>query len=793
MRFNPLLLLAFLLISVFSSAQTVKVEGRIILAESDDILGSLTVLSLPDSTLMKGSYVDSTYFSVSFDSHGQSNFLLKLKVFNYQDTLLSFSVSDTLISMGELTLTPTLLEEVEASYRKPMYERTMDGITVNVDGTNLQTLSNLFEVLKASPKINSPDNETIQIMGKGTPLILIDKQAIISMDELRAVPASQIQRIEIITNPSAKYRAQSRGGGVIEVYTKNFHLEGYNMTVSLDGGINTQKNPSAGLSLGLSVKKKKFSFNANLGGSLRRNLSQSTTLATTSDGSERSYNSNYRGESWWSWHNLNLKSSYTINEQQSLTAGLRSFGGLGGDDMQNSTQYSELGSPLSQQDQSTQLDYVWLNNTAFLKYTLKTDTSGSSLDINVNYLLKINDARTRTESTFENAVNGSSSQFTRKNTSVDRPNIGEMNIDYEHVFDTSGWKLNVGGAYSILRNGKSLDQYQQFGEEWVIDPLYTNSYDYQEQVAGVYAEVGKMWKVIGFRVGIRGEYTYLNGYSNSLQKKFIDSSYLLPFPSASLLLKPNDKLSFTLSYQSGINRPSFNKYDPFVRIVDSLSIEFGNPYLKPEREQSIGLEIDLFGRYNIGFRYSDKRNPFSTISLINASSFLVSSTPWNARSVQDLTFEFGVPIEAKWVKGWTSIWGSYSKYIFGPEFKRSPFLSLNYGLYSRLTFILPKKIELTNSLHLSQYATDDFVVKPQVYWDLRFTKKFKDSDFQIYLNIGNIVPQKTRTTAYSGNFQVYTESQFNFTTFQLGIFYKFGKLKQAANILDSESSQSGRI
>lgn len=793
MRYNSFLLFLFLLISGFNSAQTVRLEGRIALAQTEEILGSLTVLSLPDSSLVKGSYVDSTYFSVHFNSNGQTNFMLKMKVFNYVDTLISFTVSDSLVSLGELTLTPTQLEEVEASFRKPMYERTLDGITVNVDGTNLQTLNNLFEVLKASPKINSPDNETIQIMGKGTPLILIDKQAIISMDELRAVPASQIQRIEIITNPSAKYRAQSRGGGVIEVYTKNFHLEGYNMTVSADGGINTQKNPSAGMSLGLSLKKKKFSFNANLGASANKNRSESITLATTSDGSERSYSTNYEGNSWWSWHNLNLKTSYTINDQQSITGGIRSYGGLGNDRMESSILYSEFGSSLSEQNQSTRLNYLWLNNSAFIKYTLKTDSIGSSLDINLNYLLKIDDVQVRTESAFENTINGSSSQFMRKNASVDRPNVGELTIDYEHLFDTSGWKLNVGGAYSLLRNGKSIDQYEQLGEEWVLDPLFTNSYDYQEHVAGIYAEVGKMWKFLGFRIGIRGEYTYLNGYSNSLQKEFIDSSYLLPFPSASFILKPNDKLGLTLSYQSSINRPSFNKYDPFVRIVDSLTIEFGNPYLKPEREHSIGLEIDLFGRYNISFRYSDRRNPFSTISLINSSSFLVSSTPWNARSMQDLSFEAGIPIEEKWLKGWTSLWGAYSKYIYSPEFQRSPFTSLNFGLYSRLTFVLPKKIELTNSVYFSQYATGDFVVKPQIYWGLRFTKKFTESDFQIYLDFDNIVPQITRTTAYSGNFQVYTESQFNFTTFRLGFFYKFGKLKQGTDIIDSESSQSGRI
>jgi outer membrane receptor for ferrienterochelin and colicin len=150
------------------------------------------------------------------------------------------------------------LEQVDIVFKKEMFKRTMDGINVNVEGTSLQNLTNLFEVLKASPKITSPDNERIEIIGRGSPLILVDRQAIISNDELKAIPADQIERIEIITNPSAKYRAQGSGSGVIEVYTKNFHLEGYNMTVRSQAGINTQLQPNAGLNLGLSLKKKKF-------------------------------------------------------------------------------------------------------------------------------------------------------------------------------------------------------------------------------------------------------------------------------------------------------------------------------------------------------------------------------------------------------------------------------------------------------------------------------------------------------------------------------------------------------
>ncbi|MBK9591951.1 MAG: hypothetical protein IPO32_10730 [Crocinitomicaceae bacterium] len=210
---------------------------------------------MPDSSLIKGSYIDSTYFSIEFNAVAGQDYYVKISLAGYADTLIPFKAKPELITLETVKFSASTLTTVDIVFKKPEFVRTMDGIKINVQGTTLQTLTSLFDVLTASPKITSPDGEKIEIIGKGSPLILIDRQPIISNDELKAIPASVVESIEIITNPSAKYKGQGSANGVIEVYTKNFALEGYNMNISSSGGINTQLKPTASFSAGINVKR----------------------------------------------------------------------------------------------------------------------------------------------------------------------------------------------------------------------------------------------------------------------------------------------------------------------------------------------------------------------------------------------------------------------------------------------------------------------------------------------------------------------------------------------------------
>ncbi|MDX2359298.1 MAG: outer membrane beta-barrel protein [Crocinitomicaceae bacterium] len=791
MRFSYFLF--FLLFPCSIYAQNAEIKVTIQADSLPDNIGKVLFFSLPDSTLLKGSYIENNSASAMVSASIDDSMYVVIRVPEFLEESKAFKITGPVVDLGTISLRKNLdLEEVQASYSKPIFERTMDGISVNVRGTTLEQLNTLFDVLKASPRLTSPDDESIEIIGFGSPLILIDRQPIMSMDELKAVPANQVERIEIITSPSAKYKAQGSGNGVIEIYTNNFTLEGYRATIDLNGGVSTQLKPVARVNLGLSFKKKKFTMNGHLGINYSSSLRNGVTEGISDDGSF-GFHSSYENNRDAMWQYYNVKMSYSIRPEHRITIGANGHGSRSNNENLTTRDYFSNDSITLHKSESTNSGYKWFRNSAFLNYTWETDTFGSVFEININYLNKVDDENITNLSDFVDLSDNSTSEFNTRILSSDRPNIGELRVNYEHYFDTTRWKLSVGGSYSLLINGKVYDRELGSNELWTVDPQFSNSYDYQEDIGALFAEVSKKWEKFGFRLGVRGEYTKLDGYSKSLQKQFMDSSFFQLFPNVSLLFEPTDTIGIKLYYNSGISRPEFSNYDPFIRIHDSLSVSYGNPYLKSALEHSFGLEFDLFNAYNITLSYSIVEQPLSTISFVNDTSFVSENTPWNARKKEMISASIGVPLELKWLSGWFSLWTDYSKYQFTEEFNRPTFYNLAYGFYSYVTFKLPKEFSILNRLSMYKWGNDQTTTKANFHWGIRLTKKFNNGDIRIFAEVSNILPTKNRYDRRSSNYTTSTSVQNNYTSFKLGFFYKFGRLKAAANIQESSSGQSDRL
>ncbi|UKN01334.1 outer membrane beta-barrel protein [Paracrocinitomix mangrovi] len=786
------LAIILVVLSSISFGQQLRVTGILAADDLSAKLGQITIHSLPDSSLRKGTYIDSSNFSLLMDRNGGTEFYAKLKLDGYSDTIINFSTSDSIHNLGMIVMSKNLeLETFEFVYRQPTFERTMDGIKVNVEGTTLETMDNLFEILKASPKLSSPDDESIEIIGKGVPLILVDRQPILTNDELKAIPAEMVEKIEIITNPSAKYRTQGRGSGVIEVYTKNFRLQGYNMNVSGNGGINTQLKPTGRLGIGLSLKKKKFSMNMYASGNYRSSNSFGSTTTEIFDTTNRTTTSNYTDENQSIWQHFSIKSAYQINDKQKITAGVNGGGSIYKSISESNKMYFEGDELQTTNDKLGSDGFTWLNSSAFLNYTVETDTFNSNFEVNLNYQYKIREGKATFYNDFIDTT-GAVFKNDIQNQNRNRPNVTEVRVTYEHVFDTSGWKLSGGGAYSIILNGMRFDQSNLIDDQWVNDPVYSNSYDYIEQNGSAFLETTKNWDKVSLRAGVTAEYTDLNGFSNSLNKQFIDSNYVMLFPSGSIMINPKDNFSMTLRYSSGIDRPSFSNYDPFVRIQDSLNISYGNPYLRPSVYHSTGVSFDFFNAYSLSVDYSYNHRPTSQLTFID-SNFVSNSTPWNSDNDQSLNVYISAPVKTKWMSGWNSLWMTYTMTQFTPEFQRADISYLTFGLWSNLNFYLPGDFTLTNRLHASRWGSENFLGNFRASWSMRLTKKLLDNNLRIFVEVQDIVPPKNKNYNYANNYTSYTEAQYAFTSFRLGIYYKFGRLRSEAQIQESKSNQSGRI
>lgn len=776
------------------SAQTLQLKVPVEAADLPDGMGKGLVFSALDSTLVKGGYIDSSLFEVQFNAVEGAEYYIKIVAPGFSDTTVSFSAQLPEMQLEKLVLIPDVtLDEIKVVYEKPVFERTMKGLSVNVKGTTLEQLNTLFDVLKASPKLTSPDDETIEIIGRGVPLILVDRQPIISTDELRAIPASEVDKIEIITNPSAKYRAQGSGNGVIEIYTNSFSLQGYRANVRANGGVNTQLKPQGGLNAGLNIKKGKFSMNGYFGSNYNARNTFGNSRLTTEDGSLESIN-DWESDFISRWQYYRVKMGYDINERQRLSFGAGGNGSGGSSVSQSTRDYTELDTLRTSQIGSSDNSWKWRNNSAFVNYMWETDTIGSVFEANLNYTGRASENDNEFNSEFLDFGLNSSEQYRALATSSDRPHVFEFRLNYEYYLDTSENKiLEMGLDASALFNTKRFNRYNRQNNNWVEDELFTNSYDYQEQIAGAYLQWSQMIGKIGYQIGIRGEYTRLDGYSRSLEQQFMDSSFILPFPNAGVLIEPSENVSITMYYESGIDRPSFSNYDPFVRILDSLNVEVGNPYLRPSYDHTFGFELDLFYAYNFGFSYSRYNDVASTLTFIDPNTFVTSSMPWNARFNETYSFSLSIPIDLEWLDGWNSLWLDYNTYEFTEEFQRDPFSNITFGFNSWLTFKLPKNFTILNQLFLNQWGNDVFTSRVNRRWTIRLTKEFDKPDLNIFAEVNNIFPNIVEMESINGNYLSSSTNQDRFTGFRVGVFYKFGKLTAQTNIKESESGQSGRF
>ena len=354
--------------------------------------------------------------------------------------------------------------------------------------------------------------------------------------------------------------------------------------------------------------------------------------------------------------------------------------------------------------------------------------------------------------------------------------------------------MELGASYNILQNGKKFSRFTGNNGVWSEDLSARNSYNYLEHIVGGFAQISKMLtKKLGAQVGLRAEYTLLDGYNKTLDKQFMDSSYLLPFPNVGVLYKASENVSITAYYETGIDRPQFNNYDPFVRVIDSLTVQVGNPFLRPSYSHTFGAELELFYSYSLNFGYSRYMQEQSTISFTDTSTFVTTSTPWNSDYLETYSLSLSIPIRTKWLNGWNSFWVDYDSYNFTEIFGRDQFSNFNFGFYSYLTFNLPKDFQIMNRFSLNKWANDQMNGNINQRWGIRATKKFKQPDLNIFIEVQNIIPTVNKNDRTTGNYLYRSINRSQFTTFKAGIFFKFGRLKSDPSIKESKSGQNDRL
>ncbi len=794
--------LFILLCSIVSLTSAQSISGKIIDAENQPLaFANIILYAAADSTMVKVELSDDDG-QFTFKGIPAASYWVKATYVGmppYQSEIFELN-SDYELSTIQIQPTANELSEVTVTAQRPLLEMKPDKMVFNVEGSINASGSDALELLKKAPGVVVDNNDNISMLGKSSVQVYIDgKPSPLSTADLAAylksMRAEQIDNIEIITNPSAKYDAEGTGG-IINIRLKKDKSLGANANVSLGYSIGNRAQYNGSINSNYRTK------NLNVFGNYSYYDGENTNffeLYRVQFG--QLFDQRNNDESAWSGHNFKAGADYYLDQKN--TIGFMVDGNIG-DDRSASNSRTEIS--MINQDV---IDSLLVSNS-------RSNSNRTNLTFNMNYRLD-NKKGTTVNFDADYGLYRSEATQTQPNQYLD-PTGAFLLTERNYFFDTPtdidiytakvdvetpllGGQLSTGLKSAFVSTDNTFDFYNLTNDNnKELDLSRSNTFTYEENVNAAYVNFSRQIKGLGVQVGLRVEQTNSEGDLQSMQDNEdnnVSRSYVDFFPSAGLSYSLNPKNSLQLTYSRRINRPNYQDLNPFENKLDELTFEKGNPFLNPEYTNSVQLTHTWNYSINtsIGFSHTKDVITRQTDTFGEKASFIT----WLNLAEQynfNLSVSGAVPI-TKWWSSYTNLTG-YIQENRG-EFGDGKTIDLNvkaFNVYSQHTFRLPWDLSLevsgwysSPSLWGGNFETDEI-------WsiDAGIQKKILDGRGNLRIGISDIF-LSNRWTGEStfGELYIDTRGGWDSRRFRINFSYLLGnnrvKVRKRRSGLEDESNR----
>lgn len=514
--------------------------------------------------------------------------------------------NNKVIDLGTLTLSTTSnqLKEVGITASRPLIKQEIDRLSYDVQADPDSKALTAMDMMRRVPLLTVDGDENIQLQGSGSYRIFINGKpsallASSPKDVLRSMPASNIQKIEVITTPPSKYDSEGLAG-IINIITYKKTTDGYNGTVT--GRYNYPYGPS--LNLTGTVKDKKFGISGYMGGGrqtltpvsfdqIRQTFAAPDQSVVSSSLLQQGKNANGGDYLFGS-----AEMSYEADTLNLFTASVNYSRGIFDQNISRQTSFNG-GIDGSQ-------SYLLLSNGGF---------NWIGLETGLNYQLgfKRNKQQLLTASyRYSYSLNGQNSDITAQNrVNYTVPDYNQRNdaSTKEHTFQLDYVQpvkqLTVeGGVKAILRGNYSLASGQQLlGQTYVDAPSRRNDFVYDQNVYSAYNSYQLKLTKWTFKAGLRVEHTRIdaNFITNNTP---LNMQYTNAVPSLSAMVNLPKNQSLTFGYTTRLERPYITQLNPFVDRSNNQSFNVGNPALRPVTSQLIELTHTKTGKGTLSNKLS---------------------------------------------------------------------------------------------------------------------------------------------------------------------------------------------
>ncbi|MCW8849866.1 MAG: TonB-dependent receptor [Melioribacteraceae bacterium] len=579
-----------------------KISGIVIDASSKSPIeySNIILYSTLDSTFYSGTVTNNTGEFI-LESVKPGNYYIELRFMGYESERidnLEIGRANRILDLGtiELKLNSINLEDVEVVAERSGLEYKIDKKVVNVDKYYTAASGNAVDVLENVPSVDVDVEGNVSLRGSGNFTLLIDNRPTVldANDALQQIPASTIQDIEIITNPSAKFDPDGPTG-IINLVMKKQGFSGSSGTVNLNTGL--YDNYGGDFLLNYKTGIITTYFGADYNKRYMPGTSNSENITSYDDRTSYIYadGSNNRGRTFYG---IRGGVDFNFSEADALGLSFR-YGNM---DMKSSNSLDYLSyNSLSPLRNSSQNKSIGIRGGDFLAlsadYRHVFGPNGHELSTKFHF-----HQRDMDETSTNELLNDLGFITNGKKINEDGPSDSyRLNIDYQLPFSETnkfeiGYQNRLGNSTDYTSN---LD-YDLNTNKYVLDDRFTRNIDYQRYIHSIYSlysgEVGKL----GYQGGIRAEYTDRKIELVNTNEKFIIDRWDY-FPTLHFSYKLNDANQFILSYTKRIERPRGWNLEPFITWSDAYNVRRGNPALKPE-------DIDS---YEAGYQRYFGKNLFS--------------------------------------------------------------------------------------------------------------------------------------------------------------------------------------
>ncbi len=670
-------LLLILMLAGISTAglRAQKVSGHVTDDQNKPLEKStVSLLRSKDSAIVKISLTgqDGDY---SFNAAGGTYLISVTHVGYITKYSTPFTVSGNPVSvpafqLGKMT---SNLQGVTVSSQKPMVEVRADKMILNVEGTINATGSDALELLRKSPGVTIDKDENISLAGKNGVQVYVDGKSVPLTGTdlssyLKSLQSAQIESIEIITNPSAKYDAAGNAG-IINIRLKKNKSFGTNGSVNLGYVQGVYAKYNSGINLNHRDKKVNLfgNYNYNNGVNLINFIADKTTFDTFFHQTQSiRFKNNTSG--------FKAGVDYFIDKKQ--TIGAQVSGNLANNDITT----------------AGPMYFTYIPNNQMVKILKASNTNTTTrdnVDFNLNYKNSVANKQDfnidadyayykirsdQYQPNYYYMPDGVTeiSHIIYNMLSPTNIHIYSMKTDYENNY--KGGRLGFGAKFNLTSTDNDFKRYNVYNTGKVLDTGKSNLFKYNENINAAYINYNKQTKKgYLYQVGLRLEQTNSKGHSTGLQwdsqtaqYKNYDSSttrnYLDIFPSAAVTFNKNPMKMWTISYSRRIDRPAYQDLNPFEFKLNEYTFMKGNTQLRPQYTNSISVTNIYKYKLTTQLNYSHVKDIFAQLpdTINKTQSFL---TKKNLATQDIVSLVISYPFQYKAYSFFANLNSSYSHYV----------------------------------------------------------------------------------------------------------------------------------